>query len=197
MALPQHYLMALLTPFGRINQVGFAMLAIALAFAHLWAYFQLKMNPDLDVWNQYTIMLFAMLWMKFCILSRRMHDTCSSGFFLVPVLFLTAILYLCAIDPSSMGAEGIESPTFKYFLDQGMRIPRALLIASFIYCIRAQGEAGPNGYGPEFGDTLDKGPSDKNAPMSNQPQHAFRTAGRQPARGSWGERKRPAGFGRR
>jgi uncharacterized membrane protein YhaH (DUF805 family) len=200
MALPQHYLMALLTPFGRINQVGFAQLAILLGFMHLWVYYQLQLNQNLPAWNPYSIMLMAMLWMKFCILSRRMHDTGSAGFILVPILLLTAGLYLCAIDPESMGAQSWNSPELNYLLEHGMRIPRALLIAMFVYCVRVQGESGPNAYGPEFGETDDDRPlKDKKGFISlgTQPKHAYGLVLPKSTGKPWGERKRPKGFGRR
>ena len=36
MALPQHYLLALISPFGRLDQFHFALLACVIAFAHLY-----------------------------------------------------------------------------------------------------------------------------------------------------------------
>ena len=200
MALPQHFLIALVSPFGRINQFGFAILAIVLGFAHIYIYAQLKFQPGLPMWNGYTITLFVMLWMKFCILSRRLHDTGSNGMFLVPVLFVTAFLYLVAIDPIGMGMAHVKSGVFQYFVEQGIGLPRALLIAVFLYCIRAQGESGPNGYGPEFGQSADDagGRSSDAHYGGNVPQHAYGAiGGGQPASSGWSERRRPQGFGRR
>lgn len=200
MALPHHYLLALVSPFGRINQLGFAILAIVLGFAHIYVYAQLKFQPWLPAWNGYTLLLFCMLWMKFCILSRRLHDTGSNGFFLVPLLLVTAFLYLVAIDPVGMGVPQIKSGVFQYFVQQGIGLPRALLIAVFLYCIRAQGESGPNGYGPEFGEKDDNRARSTSGERfaGDVPQHSYGTVGGSGATDAgWSQRRRPQGFGRR
>ena len=186
---------------GRLNQFGFALLAIGLAFGHIWVYAQLKYHPDLTGWNAYTITLLVLLWMKFCIISRRMHDTGSSGFVLVPVLVVLAGLYVVIIDPETMGPSALDSDAAKFVMQHGMRLPRVLLIAIFIYCIRSPGEAGPNGYGPEFGDSDDgtKRASDMKGGnrLGNEPVHSY-TRLQVPGSGpQWSERQRPKGFGRR
>jgi uncharacterized membrane protein YhaH (DUF805 family) len=199
MALPQHYLIALLTPNGRLGQFHFALLAVVIAFAHIYAYMQMAYMPEDEPWNIYSISLLLLIWCKFCILSRRLHDTGSNGFIAVPVLIIATILYLCLIDPSFAGPPELQHPKIQIVLKQGMRIPRALFIAVFLYCIRAQGEEGPNGYGPEFGEQADTGGANavldkkKDATM---PVHSFRKFNDKDESG-WGKRKRPAGFGRR
>ena len=155
MALPHHYLFALISPGGRLGQFHFAFLAVLIAFAHIYLYSQMGGMPKDQPWNMYSIALLLLIWCKFCILSRRLHDTGSNGFIAVPVLLIAVVLYLCIIDPSITGPDLSQDPNAQYLLKQGMRIPRALFIAVFLYCIRAQGEAGPNGYGPEFGDSGD------------------------------------------
>ena len=201
MALPHHYLIALVSPGGRLGQFHFALLAVLIAFAHIYLYSQMGTMPKDQPWNIYSISILLLIWCKFCILSRRLHDTGSNGFIAVPVLVIAVILYLLVIDPSIAGfKDGPKDPNAEYLMKQGMRIPRALFIAVFLYCIRAQGESGPNGYGPEFGDNGDGISAAQNAVDKRRDStvavHSFKKIKNKDASG-WGERRRPAGFGRR
>lgn len=208
MALPQHYLAALITPNGRLSQFAFALLAVVLAFANVWIYGQIRYNPQSAVWNPYTIALFVMIWMKFCIMSRRMHDTGSAGLILVPTLFLAVFAFLCAIDRDMLGADFGRDAGTALIVEHGTKIVRTLFIMIFLYLVRAGGEEGENAYGPEFGDgpafrmpfsgtdevksaaaTMDKLQGYQFA------QHSYRRVGG-PAAPQWGQRKR-SGFGRR
>lgn len=200
MALPHHYLYALITPNGRLGQFDFAFLAVLIAFAHLYLYAQMMHLPtNAPVWNVFSITLLALIWCKFCILSRRLHDTGSNGFIAVPVLLIAVVIYLYVIDPSFAGPKEAQHPKMQAMLDYGMRIPRALFIAVFLYCVRAGGESGPNGYGPEFGDSDDM--SSASAALDKKrdttiPVHSFKKIAKSDQKG-WGERRRPGGFGRR
>lgn len=200
MALPHHYLIALISPGGRLGQFHFAFLAVLIAFAHLYVFSQMQHMPKDQAWNIYSVSLLLLIWCKFCILSRRLHDTGSNGFLAVPVLLIVVVLYLCIIDPSFAGPQESHDPNVQYLLKQGMRIPRALFIAVFLYCIRAGGESGPNGFGPEFGDSGDDISAAQNVldkkRDSTMPVHSFKKFKADDNRG-WGHRRRPAGFGRR
>ena len=200
MALPHHYLYALISPNGRLGQFDFALLAVLIAFAHLYLYSHMQHLPaNAPPWNIFSITLLALIWCKFCILSRRLHDTGSNGFIAVPVLIAAVIIYVCLIDPSFAGSKETQHPKLQFILEQGMRIPRALFIAVFLYCIRAGGESGPNGYGPEFGDSDDISKASNALDKKRDgtmPVHSFKKISKTDNKG-WGERRRPNGFGRR
>ena len=199
MALPQHYLIALISPSGRLSQFGFALLAVLIAFIHLYIYGEMKGMPKDQPWNIYSIALLALIWCKFCMLSRRLHDTGSNGFLVIPVLLISVVFYLYVIDPSIAGPAETMNPELQSVLNQGMRIPRALFLAIFVYCIRAGGESGPNGFGPEFGDS-DDGVAGARAALDKKrdttvPVHSFKKI--KDDNNGWGQRRRPSGFGRR
>jgi uncharacterized membrane protein YhaH (DUF805 family) len=197
MALPQHYLIALVSPFGRLGQFHFALLACAIGFTHLWIYAKQQAMPKDEPWNLFSITLLLLIWCKFCIISRRLHDTGSNGLIAVPVLPLAVFAYLFVIDPKMAGAETVAG--WSFFLEHAMSFARTLFIAVFMYCIRAGGQLGPNGYGPEFGDSGDPvvaaSVSLDRKRDSTVPQHRY-TVVRENDSG-WGQRRRPAGFGRR
>lgn len=200
MALPHHYLLALISPNARLGQFHFAVLAVVIAAAHLYIYAHMPRLNVQNPWNFYSIALLALIWCKFCILSRRLHDTGSNGLIAVPVLLVATLAYLCIIDPSLLGASESKSGALGFVTHHAMSIVRTLFIAVFIYCIRAGGETGPNAYGPEFGDDGDGISAARDAldkkRDTTMPVHSFRKLGKQVNNG-WGERRRPAGFGRR
>ena len=192
------YFLALVSPFGRLPPFPFAILAVALAAAHIWVFGQISYAPHLEPWNVYTIALFVMLWMQFCIFSRRLRDTGSSGIVLFPFLLLAVFAFLTRIDPSYEDTYAENSFMMDMLIDNGMRVVRALYIAGLIYGIRAQGEEGPNAYGPEFGErrvTASAVNSDVVAAMTGQPSLSIKRGPR--PKKEWGQRARPAGFGRR
>jgi len=114
-----------------------------------------------------------------------------------PLLPLAVFAYLFVIDPKMAGAETVAG--WSFFLEHAMSFARTLFIAVFMYCIRAGGQLGPNGYGPEFGDSGDPvvaaSVSLDRKRDSTVPQHRY-TVVRENDSG-WGQRRRPAGFGRR
>lgn len=198
MALPHHYLIALISPSGRLGQFPFAFLAVVIAFAHLYIYAKLPHIPGANTWNAYSVTLLALVWCKFCIVSRRLHDTGSNGLIMVPVLIVAAISFTFVIDPSLLGPKHTMDPGLSALLQQGMRLPRALFIAVFLYCVRAGGETGPNGYGPEFGDEGDMSGAEAaldGKRATTMPVHTFKRI--KADESGWGARKRPNGFGRR
>ena len=193
-----YFLLALVNPFGRLPPFSFAILAVVLAAAHLWVFGQLAYQPHLETWNPYTITLFAMLWMQFCIFSRRLRDTGNSGVILFPFLILAVLAFLTRLDPEYEHTYAENSFLMGLVIDNGLRIVRALYIAGLIYGIRAQGEDGPNAYGPEFGDRTIVAPSATSplvAAATSQPSLSIKRGPR--PKKEWGRRERPAGFGRR
>lgn len=207
MVLPQYYLAALLTPRGRLDQFGFAVLSIALAFAHVWVYAEIKRGNSLDAWGPNTIALFVMLWMMFCIMSRRLHDTGSTGFFLVPLLIFAVFVFFAAIDPDQIAAGFRATAVGDLTIHHGMKILRSLAVAGFLYLIRAGGQDGENAYGPEFGDGPLFGGAAAGAKRSPEaaleriasqqtPQNTYRRI-RDDKPHDWGQRPANKGFGRR
>jgi uncharacterized membrane protein YhaH (DUF805 family) len=196
MALPQHYLAALLLPTGRINQFGFAILAIVIAVLNVFAWGAVR----------HTIVAFTTIWMTFCIMSRRLHDTGSTGFFLVPVLVLAIFAFLAALDPDIFGSEFRHNAVGILVIEQGVKFVRGLAIAGFMYCIKAGGQDGDNAYGPEFGDGPAFGTGARERRKAEaalerlqsyqEPQNSYRrvVSGSAP---QWGSGRARQGFGRR
>lgn len=195
MAPITQYFVALISPLGRISQVPFAFLSIVLAVLHIWVFGLISEIEGPIDWHPYTFLLFVLVWMQFCVLTRRMRDCGDSGFWLVPALFIVVAVMATVLNGDVSDS---QATLFQMVERWGMRFVRLLYIALFIYCIRAAGEEGPNAYGPEFGD-VDENRVSARKPSSQaggqQPVMSFERA--KPAAKQWGQRKAPAGFGRR
>jgi uncharacterized membrane protein YhaH (DUF805 family) len=148
---PLNYIFALITPSGRISQFPFAILVVGLAFANLWVYNE-AVHAKNGLGETYMAVLFALIWMKFCIMSRRMHDTGSTGAILVPFLLISIAIFLMSYDPSLVGATREAADKFSMVIEHGTKGVRVLFVAILLYLLRAPSESGPNAYGPEWGE---------------------------------------------
>lgn len=151
--MPLQYLAALITPAGRIPQFPFAMLCVVLALGNLWVYKEArKVGAPSELYM--TVLLF-LIWSKFCIMSRRMHDTGKGGVILVPILMAAIAAFLLSYDQQAVGGIGHYKDKLALYAETGVKAVRSLFIAVFIYLIRAPGDDGPNAYGPEWDDIPD------------------------------------------
>jgi uncharacterized membrane protein YhaH (DUF805 family) len=197
---PLNYIKALISPAGRLDPVSFAFLSIVLAIGHLYVFAQISYQGTGLAWNPYTISLFVMLWMQFCILTRRSKDTGSSGAIYLPVFLLAFVLFLIAIDPEGIWPDIEESGMGGYVTEYGVKFMRALYVALFIYGIRAPGMDGENAYGPEFGELRDedaRARADKRRGVKAGGGKGEQVTVRAKAPKGFKPRQRPAGFGRR
>lgn len=152
--MPLQYLASLLTPAGRISQAPFALVCVLLAFVNLWVYAQArKVGAPRDLWMAVLLML---IWSKFCIMSRRMHDTGKSGIILIPVLVAALLAFLLSYDQHVAGAFKSAHDRLALYADHGVKVVRALFIAVFVYLIRAPSDEGPNAYGAEWDDVAEE-----------------------------------------
>ncbi|MEL6226295.1 MAG: DUF805 domain-containing protein [Pseudomonadota bacterium] len=191
------FLAALVIPHGRLSQVPFAFLAIVLALGHVWVFLKITQSGEGLQWNVYTIALFCMLWMQFCIFTRRSRDCGSSGIVYVLVLFLAVFTFLLAIDPEFMWPDASNSYFGELVMKWGLRFLRMLYIALFLWGIAQVGEEGPNAFGPEFGEQVDRGLTAATSGYRPQtPEHVRRFGQLSKTAPKWGQRRR-TGFGRR
>lgn len=149
MVFPLNYIMAVLTPSGRIAQFPFAMVAVALAVANIWLYNE-ALYARGGVGDTWMLVVLALIWMKFCVMSRRMHDTGSNGAILVPFLIVALAVFLVSYNPGIVGAGKEAASSLSMVIDHGQKVVRSLFVAIFIYLLRAPSEDGPNAYGEEW-----------------------------------------------
>ncbi len=196
--MPQHYLFAVFSPLGRLSPLPFAFMVGVLSFTQIYLVGQMSWYGALEGWDGYATALAITFWMTFCIFSRRLRDTGSSGMIMVPVFFAALGVLTLSTDPESPLYQVLDNPIVVLWGDIGLRLASALYLAIVIYCAKAQGEEGPNAYGPAFGesrDTITRKPAFDDQRYSQEPVHAYIRPGEREI--TWGKRSRPTGFGRR
>lgn len=101
--MPHHALLALLTPWGRLPQFTFAALAMGLFIACYILWSMVSARAGHDPFGTPTFALFAVMWMLFCIFTRRFRDLGSSGALMLPVFILASVAVLAKLDPTVLG----------------------------------------------------------------------------------------------
>jgi uncharacterized membrane protein YhaH (DUF805 family) len=151
--MPHHYLLALLTPWGRVSQVPFFVLFLALVGADLMLFKSFDAtvaeNRAIDVQAG---LLLLVAWMQFCLLSRRMHDAEKTGLFLLIFLALAVFGWCKELDPELLQID--ISPTHRLapVLAKIQHVGRLSGIVFFLIALGLPGTPGPNPFGAEFGE---------------------------------------------
>jgi uncharacterized membrane protein YhaH (DUF805 family) len=143
---------ALLTPWGRLSAVPFAVMAIALIAAH--GFIQLHLTAagdDLPPYNSWSMSYFAIMWVLFCIMSRRFHDAGKTALFLVPLLAAAFASYLYVFDNLHFAdSDFAEDRAILAWAEHLQIIVRFAVLGTLGYAAVQSGDTGDNGFGPEF-----------------------------------------------
>lgn len=153
-------LFALVTPWGRLSPVPFAAMAFLLIGAHCAIQIHITaLAEDLPPYNAWSMSLFVLMWIGFCITSRRFHDGGQTAFWLVPLLVVTFASYLAVFDNLHFATSVFEED--RDVLRWSERTRFALQIASLVAMVVAlvrPGDMGDNTFGHAF-DEPDHGKS--------------------------------------
>jgi uncharacterized membrane protein YhaH (DUF805 family) len=152
------YLMALFTPWGRISQTAYGILALVIVGLHAGSAIMLANQPEgYPAYNPYSIAQFGLIWMMFCIISRRFHDYGETAFLLIPVMICIMAGHLSALDHAKL----LESP-FEEDRDQAQLYDRIRLVLQIfgiivaVIAMRNPGDDGTNAFGKPFDNTAKK-----------------------------------------
>ncbi len=145
-------LFALVTPWGRLSPVPFAAMAFLLIGAHCAVQIHITaLGEDLAPYNAWSMSLFVLMWIGFCITSRRFHDGGQTAFWLVPLLIVTFASYLAVFDNLHFASSVFEED--RDVLRWSERTRFALQIAGLVAMVAAlvrPGDTGDNTFGHEF-----------------------------------------------
>lgn len=143
------YIIALLSPGGRINRYGFIVLYLPVLGALAWLHSILctVTGDDYHVWR--LAAYFALLWSQYCLVSRRFQDNGISGLLFLPIYIVIAGAFLAEIDPSIPNSFGDEQ-TWLGYADMTRDIAKGVFGAMWIYFLISSGESDYNGYGAPF-----------------------------------------------
>ena len=147
-------LIALVTPWGRLSATPFAAMTLAVITTHcLIQMYITDLADDLPPYNAWSMSLFGLMWMGFCLTSRRFHDSGKTAFLLVPALIVMFAAYLAVFDDLHFANSAFEED--RDVLRWAERARLVFQIAGMIAMIAAlvrPGDAGSNAFGDEFYD---------------------------------------------
>ena len=149
----------------------YAILMTAVAAAHIAIIVFLAGNAeDYPGYNAFSMSLIVLIWVQFCLMSRRFHDSSNGAMFLVPLMVATVAAYLFAIDSSPLANSPFQEDRDEAALYDHVRMVfQAIGFVLIIFALRAPGNDGLNAYGPEF--VLGSGePKARNTVTAKPPQ---------------------------
>ncbi len=153
MAPLRSILVALFTPWGRLPQLMFIVLASIILCVH--GALQLYLNTHIETlepYNVYSIGQLITLWMLFSILSRRFHDSGNAAMLLVPFFAMTFAAYMFAIDNWKLAISPFEDDHDTAAWFERVRMVYQLIgFGVIIMALKDMGDEGHNVYGPPFG----------------------------------------------
>ena len=146
------YILAILTPWGRLSQTTYAVMILVLVAAHTAILMHLSGHlEDYPPYNPYSIGLIVILWMSFSVLSRRFHDCNSAALFLLPILIMTVAAYLVAFDHAALAESPFEEDRDLWTFVENIRSAFQLAgMAIILFALKSSGTGGENAYGAPF-----------------------------------------------
>ena len=149
----RHYIMALLSPSGRISRGALLGLGIPLAILTVWARVQLRLEmadggEPSEWW--YALILF-LIWSQFCLVARILQNAGIPGVVAMPLFILAAFDFLLILDPTVLGETIEEAEDNLSLLDQAINASFYLIRSAMIYGLVMGSSDTANAYGPPFG----------------------------------------------
>jgi uncharacterized membrane protein YhaH (DUF805 family) len=145
-------LLALVTPWGRLPQLVYGVLTLAVGFAHGAIFAFLANHAEAYTgYNPLSMLLIVLIWVQFCLTSRRFHDSNSAAFFLLPLMILTIGVYLYAIDHAHLADSPFQEDRDDAALaDQVRTVFQTIGLMIMLFALKSSGDSGDNAFGPEF-----------------------------------------------
>ncbi len=145
------YLLALLTPSGRLPRMPYIAMSFVLIFAHAAVWRLLDAREDGDAYGLLGGSLFFIMWMQFCVVSRRMHDVGRTNQMAVGLFMVAFITYLACLDPNLLSKDEEAQEFWGGIITIVAQVARIAWMFIAVELFRQDGESGSNMFGPEFG----------------------------------------------
>ncbi len=140
------YLAALLTPAGRLPLMEYWIFILPITLATIMGRgYVRRLEEEPATWIVAAVLI--LIWMAFCVTSRRLQDMSYPGFLCFPLFAASAVVFLADVDMSIVGD---DEDTL--LLVEQLRRWSGVAMALVIGCggIMGESHAGPNIYGPHF-----------------------------------------------
>ena len=146
------YLLVLVTPWGRLPQFSYGVLALLTLAIHFAIAAYVSTNvEDLPAYNPYAMMEIVLLWVMFSLMSRRFHDSGDPAIFLFPLLICTIAAYLVALDHAKLAVSVFEEDRDSALMYGHLKAMfQACGLALALFAMKNPGDPHANTFGPEF-----------------------------------------------
>ncbi|MCB1514125.1 MAG: hypothetical protein H6876_09010 [Hyphomicrobiaceae bacterium] len=149
----RHYIMALLSPSGRISRGALLALGIPLMVLTVGARHQLRLDMvdggEASEW--WYALILVLMWSQFCLVARVLQNAGIPGVVALPFFVLAAFDFLLLLDPSVLGGSFDEVEGNLDLLGQAINGSCYLIRLALIYGLVVGSSDGANAYGPPFG----------------------------------------------
>jgi uncharacterized membrane protein YhaH (DUF805 family) len=143
------YIKALLLPAGRLPRDSFLVMIFSLSVLH--AVVVTREQSSADIYGLWGVAVLLVFWMKFCVLTRRLHDLGRGNGLAFLLFVLTTVTHLASCDPSLFGNDPDTQETVESWIGLALHVVRIGWLFLVFDLVRSDGDRGPNLYGPEFG----------------------------------------------
>jgi uncharacterized membrane protein YhaH (DUF805 family) len=145
-------IVALVTPWGRLSAVPYAVMAMSVIAGHIAIQYHLTAaGDDLPPYNTWSMGYFGLMWALFCIMSRRFHDAGKTAFFLLPLLVAAFASYLYVFDNLHFaGSDFAEDRDVLTTAEHIRFVVQAATLAALAFATLQPGDFGDNAFGTEF-----------------------------------------------
>jgi uncharacterized membrane protein YhaH (DUF805 family) len=131
--------------------MSYIALSILVIVAYVLALRLSRVDDYLNVYGVWGGVLFFIMWMHFCVISRRMHDVGRTKQLALVLFALTFFTHLACLDPNLLGKDEATQEYWAEILGLVSQLARIGWMFISVELLRQEGEAGPNMFGPEFG----------------------------------------------
>ena len=158
-------IIATVTPWGRLPAVPYAVFALVLIAAHCFVQLHLTAAGDaLLPYNSWSLSFFVMMWVTFCILSRRLHDAGINSIAVLPLLILTFASYIYVLDHLNLADSDFKEDRALLAFAEHLRIClQAVVLAALAFAGTKAGESGDTAFGADFSSSMSRKPRTETA----------------------------------
>jgi uncharacterized membrane protein YhaH (DUF805 family) len=165
---PLPFVGALFVPFGRLPISFFLVMNALVAAGQGLLYRQCAALKD--PWGLQLVVLMVLVWMSFCLSSRRLQDAGYGSLPAFLVMLLAIFTYLGTLDLSLLGATDLDRQlVWETRIDAAWYVYRGAWALLFGVCLLLIGSGRVNAYGSEFRHS--ETAANRRAPLASEKVH--------------------------
>lgn len=137
---------ALLTPTGRLPRSPFVVLVAICGMIFMVLQVRVGKSPA-TAWGIEIVLMLALMWCMYCLVSRRMHDLGKGSAVALVLLLVAAATFLATIDPRFLGETKSAQAAASTALEAAWSGAQFFFGFIVFKLFRLEGDAGQNAFG--------------------------------------------------